>query len=268
VDDSALFARLHASLRVFYKIVAAGASDSRLLELDGITAAVVPATPDRSFCNGVVYDRFESLERSLDELAGTYDRARVRAWTVWVPEADTKSAELLAESGHLLDADPAGMAMELAGFERPAPEAWIEADADPADVARINDVAYGYEGAFARALARLPDGAHSYVAEAQGGPAACTVAVDHEGDCLITFVATLPNARGSGLATALMTRALIDARERGCTTTSLQATKMGQPIYERLGYRNLGALQMWERRRPAPAGSGSGSTPGAAGERA
>jgi GNAT superfamily N-acetyltransferase len=82
-----------------------------------------------------------------------------------------------------------------------------------------------------------------------GAPAACTVALDHERDCCITFVATLPAARGRGLATALMARALLDARSRGCETSSLQATKMGQPVYERLGYRDLGPLAMWERRR-------------------
>jgi len=67
----------------------------------------------------------------------------------------------------------------------------------------------------------------------------------------VTFVATLPEARGRGLAARLLTHALHDARERGCTTTSLQATKMGQPLYERLGYRNLGPLHMWERRAPS-----------------
>jgi GNAT superfamily N-acetyltransferase len=189
----------------------------------------------------------------------------VRAWTVWVPEADSRSAELLAERGHVLDADPAAMALELAGFDAPAPDASIVADADPADVTAINDSAYGYDGDFARALADFPGGAQRYSAEVDGSVAACAVAFDHEGDCMITFVATLPQARGTGLATALMTRALIDARERGCETTSLQATKMGQAIYERLGYRDLGALQMWERREPATAERAS---PPAAGERA
>ena len=76
------------------------------------------------------------------------------------------------------------------------------------------------------------------------------LSIDHEGDCWITFVATFPEARGRGLASALMTRALLDARERGCSTSSLQATKMGQPVYERLGYCDLGSVQMWERRKP------------------
>jgi hypothetical protein len=48
-----------------------------------------------------------------------------------------------------------------------------------------------------------------------------------------------------------VTYALHDARGRGCTTTSLQATKMGQPVYSRLGYRGLGPVQMWERRAVA-----------------
>jgi hypothetical protein len=46
-----------------------------------------------------------------------------------------------------------------------------------------------------------------------------------------------------------MRQAVLDARERGLQTTSLQATAMGVPIYARLGYRDLGAIQMWERRR-------------------
>jgi hypothetical protein len=45
-----------------------------------------------------------------------------------------------------------------------------------------------------------------------------------------------------------MRQALADARRRGCATTSLQATAMGRPVYARLGYRDLGVIEMWERR--------------------
>ena len=76
---------------------------------------------------------------------------------------------------------------------------------------------------------------------------------DHGGDAEVNFVATVPEARGRGLAGALMTRALADARERGRLTTTLVATKLGRPVYERMGYRPLGTVQMWERRRPGGA---------------
>jgi GNAT superfamily N-acetyltransferase len=250
VDDAELFARQHASLRRFYRLLAGASEGGRLYERDGITAAVVPTTPERSVCNGVVYDDAASLERALDLLASRYDEAGVRAWTVWVPERDREAAALLERHGHRLDAAPAAMAIELAGpSHASAPELELDANPDPADVGRLNDAAYGYEDQFARALELMgPDAAYVYVARVDGAPAACTVALDHERDCCITLVATLPAARGRGLASGLLTRALLDARSRGCETSSLQATKMGQPLYERLGYRDLGPIEMWERR--------------------
>ena len=72
---------------------------------------------------------------------------------------------------------------------------------------------------------------------------------DHEGDCSVWWVATAPDARGRGLASGLMRRALADGRERGARHPTLQATEVGRPVYERLGYRALRArCEMWERR--------------------
>jgi predicted acetyltransferase len=45
-----------------------------------------------------------------------------------------------------------------------------------------------------------------------------------------------------------MRQALSEAAERGCETSTLQATKLGRPVYERVGYEDFGALQMWEYR--------------------
>ncbi|TML31536.1 MAG: GNAT family N-acetyltransferase [Actinobacteria bacterium] len=88
-----------------------------------------------------------------------------------------------------------------------------------------------------------------YVARGEGRDVACLGTLDVERDCGVYMVATDPAARGRGLATALMRQALLEARERGLQTTSLQATAMGAPLYARLGYRDCGAIQMWERRR-------------------
>lgn len=48
-----------------------------------------------------------------------------------------------------------------------------------------------------------------------------------------------------------MTQALRDARARGCTTTTLEASPAGRPVYERMGYQRLGTVEMWEHRVPA-----------------
>jgi len=227
----------------------------RTIERDGLIASVVPVVPERSVMNSVIYDDPGALEASLGELGAAYDEAGVLAWTVWVPAHDRATAELLARVGHVLDATPAAMVCDPARVERPA-AGELDLLPEPAyeDIAAINDLAYGYaDEPFRRALGDLPaDDSHIYVARVDDRPAACLVAEDHhEADCGIYWVATLPVARGRGLATALMREALADARERGRRTSTLQATKLGQPVYERVGYRSIGTLEMWERRKPS-----------------
>jgi GNAT superfamily N-acetyltransferase len=87
------------------------------------------------------------------------------------------------------------------------------------------------------------------MARAGGVPACTLLTYEEDGECGIYLVATLPEARGGGLASALMAHALLEARERGCTTSSLQATARGRPVYKRLGYEEIGTMDMWERRR-------------------
>ena len=102
-------------------------------------------------------------------------------------------------------------------------------------------------------MTRLP--LHPYVARHDGRPAACLGIFDHEGDAGVELVGTIPEARGRGLASRLLLKALADARDRGCTISTLQATRAGYPVYARLGYRDFGRVQMWERRKPAPSGA-------------
>ncbi len=45
-----------------------------------------------------------------------------------------------------------------------------------------------------------------------------------------------------------MRTALRDARDAGVTTTSLEGSPMGEPVYAALGYETLGRLALYERR--------------------
>jgi predicted GNAT family acetyltransferase len=64
----------------------------------------------------------------------------------------------------------------------------------------------------------------------------------------VSAVATLPEHRGRGLAGALISRLLAAAGERGARTGSLQASKAGAPVYERLGFADIGFVELWEQR--------------------
>ncbi len=220
-------------------------------EDDGVVAAIAPVMPDRSVVNCVVYDDAESLKARLGAVAAAYDEAGIKAWTVWAPEADTDAIRALEAAGNVLDAEPMAMGRELDGIEAPAAgELDLVRDPSPGDVADVLAGAYGWDS-IREALVRWHEGYHPYLALADGRPAATLALHDHDGDAHVTLVGTLDAARGRGLATRLMLQALADARERGCTTTTLVATKMGHPVYARLGYRDFGRVQMWERRRPA-----------------
>ena len=250
MSDEALWQRMHESMWLAFSAVPA-ASAGRILELDGVLAGVTPAVPERSLPNSVLYESEDALAAALPALAAAYEEAGIRAWTVWVPEHHERARAALAAAGHHLDATPTAMIADLADVERPRPDD-PEPDANPVleDLGRINDLAYGTGDAFRRILGQGPaDPRFNYIARQEGRAAASVVSQDHGGDTSIWWVATVPEARGRGLAAGLMRRALADGRARGGEVSTLQATAMGLPVYERLGYRGFGTIEMWERRR-------------------
>ena len=245
--------RMLDSMRVVFSLMPHPSNGGRLVERDGVLATVMPTVPERSLPNSVVYESEDSLIAVIDELAGAYDGAGVLAWTVWVPEHDDRVRSALDAAGHVLDAKPAAMIADLDQVEPPR-------DGDPVPdpeprrehLGLVNDLAYGTGDAFGRMMGEGPaDPRFVYIAREEGEPVATVVTTHHRGDCGVWWVATVPEARGRGLASGLMRRALADAREAGCETTTLQATKAGQPVYDRLGFRTFGSIEMWERRKPS-----------------
>jgi GNAT superfamily N-acetyltransferase len=241
--------RMFRGMGRFYGRCAEVSPGGRAIELDGIRAAVVPALPHASILNCVTYRDAAELESRMDELARVYDEAGVLAWSVWTHESDEPGRAALAEAGFVLDSEPMSMMIDLDGEAAIGDLDWT-GDPDPAEVAVVVDASYGFPaGTFARGFPQLPGEVHSYMARHDGRPASVVMASDLEGDCGIYLVGTLPEARGRGLSSALIRRALADAARRGCEISSLQASKMGHPVYRRLGYRDLGRAELWERRR-------------------
>ncbi|HEU4944066.1 MAG TPA: GNAT family N-acetyltransferase [Solirubrobacterales bacterium] len=251
VEEQELRRRAIEGIRDEVEAFGSGAPGSELIRHEGLIASLVPAAPQRSLFNSVYYEDPEALAAHLDSLAETYDSRGVRAWTVWVPDEDRESARLLGGRGHLLDAEPRAMAMELADFgaDLPAPSGIVPGPIDAAACAALNDAAYGYgEDGFRAGLAG--ETAIRWHGAFDGEePVGCVGAIEIGEDCCITGVATPPEQRGRGIATWLMCLALADARERGLSSASLQATRAGAPLYERLGFRDFGFVEMWELRR-------------------
>jgi GNAT superfamily N-acetyltransferase len=260
IDRERALAIQRRALRDCVAFVADAAQDSRLVERDGVSAAVVPATPDRSVPNSVTYRDAHRLAEALPELADVYEAAGVRRWTVWAPEFDREASRALEDAGHALDASPAAMVVELDALRAPAlGDLEYDSECDMPTLARANDAAYESdpESGLTPALVRRPADLdlRLYRARVEGEVASVLSTIDHPPaspgagpDCGIYWVATPPRWQGRGLATRLLAAALLEARARGCETSSLQASPMGEPVYARLGYARSFRLHMYERR--------------------
>jgi ribosomal protein S18 acetylase RimI-like enzyme len=247
------------SLRDYIEMLATGSAGARLIEFDGVVANATPAVPARSISNPVSYEDAGALAAAYEELAAAFDDAGIEAWTVWVPEFDAEAIELLERRGHVFDGSPGAMTLDLARFE-PPPLGDLEwdHDCDGPLLGLINDRAYGHEpgdgysGGFTGLRVEPPR--RLYRALIEGRPACVMGTIDHahpwgEVDCGIYFVATDPAYGRRGLATRLLAAALIEARKRGCATSTLQASGAGRPVYEALGYESDFDLHLYERRR-------------------
>jgi GNAT superfamily N-acetyltransferase len=261
MDRDRALAIQQASLGDYIRMIAAGSRGARMLELDGVAASITPAARTRSIPNSVTYRDAAALAAAHAELEESFREAEIEAWTVWVPEFDKEAIELLTRAGHAFDGSPVAMSLALENWRGPdlGDLDW-DSDGDGLTLGEINDRAYTHPGGegFAGGLAALaPAGSlRLYRARARaGGEPACVLGtIDHAHDdgtvdCGVYFVATDPAHQGRGLATRLMAAALTEARERGCTSSALQASAAGRPIYEALGYEADFSLHLYELRR-------------------
>lgn len=84
-----------------------------------------------------------------------------------------------------------------------------------------------------------------YLGRLDGEPVSTSAVLFADGVAGIYWVATREAARGRGFGTAITQAPLLLARERGYRVGILQATPMGRPIYERLGFRPFGSLEQY-----------------------
>lgn len=223
------------------------AGPGSVLEREGLVASVVLSAPDSPTLNAAVAIEPDQATAHLHELADRYAQARVRRWGIWLDAGASLAARAFANAGMVVTTASPGMGATMQELD---PRAEPAAPADLATVGRVNDLAYGNrDSRLERTLAPLPNGIlRTYRADLDGEPAAVAMALHHDEDCGVSFVATVPHARRLGLATKVMRQALAEARHQGCTTTTLQATEVGERLYANLGYHRLCVMQLWERR--------------------
>jgi ribosomal protein S18 acetylase RimI-like enzyme len=236
-----------------YASCATGASVQRRA---GLTAAVFPRDPERGVYNNALLDHAfinsaAALPGALAQTRAAYAEAGVERFAVWVHETDPAAQRGLERLGFVLDTTTRAMGMPLDHLRLPQPELDLRALEWP-DYLRVFELPPGLLANGDRDRLQLT------VAWFQGEPVASGLTFDLAGDCGIYNVATLPHARRRGLATALTTHLLHEARARGCTSASLQSTPMAERVYSSVGFRDFGRfLEYVPEGRPARQGVSS-----------
>ena len=246
MDDDQLRRRAWDGIVEFQRIIGAHGPGARLAEQPAYVASAVPSIA-ASLINCAVPKDQAPLAPHLDELEQFF--AESPKWGAWLDPAATDDAEALTQRGLVLDSTPVLMAAaldDIAGLG----EATNAQTTTMEQVGAVNDLAYGYaQPVIAAAVGGFAaDAIHAYGLGAGDELASVAMVVDAGEDAFVTMVATVPHHRGKHLASNLLRAALAAAKDRGQTSTSLQASKLGQGIYARLGYRPLGEVHLYEKR--------------------
>jgi ribosomal protein S18 acetylase RimI-like enzyme len=152
-----------------------------------------------------------------------------------------------------------GMALAPMPLRVPSPPASLEIrvvrNAAEHDVHVQTDAA-GFEGSLEETRKLFPPSliARPYAAEFLGFvddvPVATSVLVASGRTAGVYGVATIPACRRLGYGEAMTWHAIREGIARGCEMANLQASDMGRPIYERMGFRVVAPFLIFAR--PAP----------------
>jgi GNAT superfamily N-acetyltransferase len=239
LSQRTLYARMEANLLASWEEIARGTDGASVETAPGATAAVFPSGPEAEYYNNALIARglgSGSAGVAITAVEELYARTGVARYALWAHESEAVTIAELERRGYRIDTCTRAMAMSLEDIPVARPDT-APADATWADYVDLlprfgtpSGLLAGVDGSRFEVLMAMHDG-HA---------AATALAYDHEGDSGIYNVGTLPSARRGGLATALTALQLHNARERGCTTASLQATPMAERLYARVGFQDLG----------------------------
>jgi ribosomal protein S18 acetylase RimI-like enzyme len=216
---------------------------SRLVQLKGSVAAVFPSWLPLN--NAILLGGHDTVSAAAEasSVARLYKEAAVPAWALWRPTqtSDLDTADVANELG-ALKRDTTTLVMRASLSSR-----FRRRDAVlPASIAAVagfdDDVQLG---AGDLGVYEAVPGLSGWALLDEGVVVTAAWSFLHGSDCGVYAVETAARSRRRGFARSLMEHVLADAQERGATTATLQSTRMGQALYESLGFTAAGRYEEW-----------------------
>lgn len=249
--DDAMLARLEHENMVEADVLAASQVPDARVERTGGVALVLTGLPMRVFNQVIVEDEGASADAIAAGVAVARDRGdrfvvNLRAGT------DDRHLGLMDSLGLVPFPDnpwmpgmalhplpPPGTALPAVGHEI----SWVDDAAGIAD--HVSAAANGFgmprewlQSIISEDLIEVP-GLAVYVGYTDGQPVSAGLAIRTGRTIGVYNIATIESARRQGHGAAMTMRIVDDGAAAGCDVAILQASDMGQPIYERLGFRTV-----------------------------
>ncbi len=187
-----------------------------------------------------------------------------RGYTFWIRQhLDAPLEQRLQEVGQTPFSDSPGMLLDTPNPDRPlgaglrvAQAVDLESASQLAAIEAGGYATMGMPPEFTLQIFSMPErllNPHTIVVlgYAEGQPMAAAIAILSNGIAGIYWVATLPEARGRGLGEACTRLAGNRALEMGARCVVLQASTQGEPIYRRMGYREITRYRWYAKGPPS-----------------
>jgi hypothetical protein len=258
VDDATALERLvHLNLAEFGREAARWSGARGEVHETGGVVRIATGTTFPVLCNGVLRLDARADADALVEGALAWFAERGRGFSVWTrPGPDDDLVGALTRRG--FHGSPPGSPEMVCDRPLAPPDAavdlrWVTDERGVHDFVAVNSAAYSTYGMPLEVLpdmlvdveAFLAPHLHHVVAYADDAPCAAAQVMLSHGIGGVYWVGTTEQARGRGLGEAV-TRAVTNrAFDAGASVVSLQASIMGEPIYRRLGYRELYRYVVW-----------------------
>jgi GNAT superfamily N-acetyltransferase len=215
-----------------------------------------------SLCNVILEAQFDptGVDARIERALAPYQGQGVNL--MWKLGPSTRPADIgdrLAKHGFLVLPTLHGMALDLGAFAAAPVRAreWEIREVRGSETLKLwrraVDRGFGWPSYGAEDLADnldhfvkkgLDSRFAAYVGIVGGEPVASSLIFFGAEAAGVYFVSTVPELRRQGLGSAITAAALAEARRRGYGAAVLHATEMGYPVYRRLGFEEVCAVDM------------------------